>query len=311
MALAANLYHIVWWWQGQGKSGGEGWTVQRSGSSPAAILDAVNSIMLKRSQCLGRSGALIGARCSQLTDNVGARVRRISEFREFYYPGTQVDAAGDPYRATPRFFDLLLHCFDPSNKSKNQFMGLPPQQIFPGDNQYVPTATWTASFNALTEMYLGASFGWIGQTPVGPADSPTIPYLIQTYTQDAATGKVTLELNVDVTQPFVANLRPFAVNIAYTGKHPLDGRKVVTLFVDPQTGVPIPNKLVTVDPIGVRSPVLSGVGVLRVLDSFFYKFDGSQSGSARGRIAAVKPSEHKRGNSFPSGRGRIPRRALW
>lgn len=303
MALPANIYHVVTWWSGLGKSGGDTYYVARAASTPNAVGVLLTPLWQKRAQLLSRAYALIGARVSTWTDATGARVRRRSKPYEFFYPGTQT-VTGDPTKPLLSEFktaDLLVQYEDTLGRIKPWYCAGIPTEIVAGEGTYIATPTWNSVWPGYVQLAFAAGVGWLTQTLSDKVD-------ITGWTQNVTTGKVSIDIGAPITVDDPT--RPFEVDIKVPGeKTPLDGRKAVQYPII--AGVRDLSTLVTLESIGVRPFTAGTTATVQTWSTQFTSVANDSQGNNLGTITPIRAVSHKRGNASPSGRGRRPTPARW
>ncbi len=301
MALVSDLYRVTWYWEALGQGGSETMMLRRQQSAINVVADGIIAFIEKRAKLLGYQGTLRAYRVAMYTDAAANRVRNISELRYTSFPGTQTSTApgstSGPNYGENLAQSLQLMCYEPvQQKKKIIYLGYPWEKCLDGDQRYTPIPSWTTLFGSwLTDLTQGG-WGWLGNTPAAPVG-------INDYTQNVATGNVSITLLAPITVPTNPNT-PFPITMDWTTDNPLNGRHMVTAVSA--------TEVVTVKPIGVRPFTQAGVGVLRTFEPQFYSLNyGFPSTSVVGRVGVVQPVRRARGKPMPATRGRSPELARW
>ncbi len=276
---------------------GQGWTEQFFWQSADGDLFAAEQIITpiaqKRARLLANGYVLAVVRNSQVTNNAGAKVLRVTDLFEPRLPGV---ASWPP--ATPNLC-LLCKWQNPTNTaSKNQYMrGIPAGLGDSGKAPDVGYASWLSNFNAWRSALIALPAGWRAQAATANA-------VITTYEVDDITAQVTFTLQAPgfTAWPVSFGL-PTAVYVKLPGKNPLDGRLTV-----------VPTSATSCFTVSSHpaAPLPTGqIGTMTLKSPSFVTMGGVNSQGNTGQIHPQRIISHKTGRPTYASRGRAAKKVLW
>lgn len=254
----------------------------------------VTPLAQKRAKLLSKDYMLTVVRNAIVINDLGVKVKRVTDLFEPRLPGIQTWASSSP--------NLTLMCVwqnANNNDSKKQYMrGIPAQIGDVGKTPDLSFSGWLTNFDSWRSAMITFASGWL-KTVVSPGNTA----VVNSYVYDPATGLTTFTLSAPgLTWPNGFGFKQ-RVHISLPGKTPLDGNIVVV----PSAAV----TCVTAEPIGVH-PFLPGqLGFMQIRTPQLVTLAPIGGSGPTGSIHPQRIVTHKTGRPSYASRGRAPERAKW